>query len=321
MLLGLVITFGYLAFIWLVFFKFKWLKFSMAWGVVSTLFGVHLLLIFLVGVRFTAPYSTAAHVVQHTIQLTPRLNEPTLVTAVLVEPNMPVKKGQPLFQFDRRLYEYKVDAAKAQLAAAEQNVLELKAAVDAAAAAVDEARAKRETLQAALVAANAAVSEAKAKQVTLKSALDAAIATLTEAQASQLFSQESLKIAEKVKEDNANAISKLRYDQTNSDLNKVNAAVQVAQANVDQARSAYGPEAEAAINVAVANEAQVRAAGTEAEAAIAIAVANLNKARLAYESQINGENTAVAIYKIRIGRGNVLSGKHDHGGSRGWLHH
>jgi len=37
--------------------------------------------------------------------LTPRLSEPTLVTAVLVEPDVPVKKGQPLFQFDRRPYE------------------------------------------------------------------------------------------------------------------------------------------------------------------------------------------------------------------------
>jgi hypothetical protein len=30
------------------------------------------------------------------------------VTAVLVEENVPVEKDQPLFQFDRRPYEYKV---------------------------------------------------------------------------------------------------------------------------------------------------------------------------------------------------------------------
>ena len=94
-------------------------------------------------------------------------------------------------------------------------------------------------------------------------------------------------------------------DQTNSNLSKVNAAVQVAQANVDQARSAYGPEADAAINVAVANEARMRAAaGPEADAAIAISVANLNKARLAYQSQINGENTAVAVYKAELAEAN-----------------
>src|SRR5258708_3645875 len=86
-----------------------------------------LFLIFLIGLRFVTPYSTDAKVIQHTIQLIPRLPEPTLVTAVLVEPNVPVKKGQPLFQFDRRPYEYKVNAVEAQLAAARQHVLELKA--------------------------------------------------------------------------------------------------------------------------------------------------------------------------------------------------
>jgi multidrug resistance efflux pump len=85
--------------------------------------GLHLLIIFLVGLRFVTPYSTEAIMVQHTIQLTPRLSEPTLVTDVLVEPNVPVRKGQPLFQFDRRPYQYKVNELEAELAAAKQDVL------------------------------------------------------------------------------------------------------------------------------------------------------------------------------------------------------
>ena len=44
----------------------------------------------------------------------------------------PVKKGQPLFQFDRRPYEYKVAQISAQLAEAKQNVNVLKADVDIA---------------------------------------------------------------------------------------------------------------------------------------------------------------------------------------------
>jgi multidrug resistance efflux pump len=95
--------------------------------VVSAFFGLHVLLIFLIGVRFVAPYSVEARVIQHTIQLVPRLSEPTLVTAVLVEANTPVKKGQPLFQFDRRSYEYKVQQLEAQLAEAKQDVFVLKA--------------------------------------------------------------------------------------------------------------------------------------------------------------------------------------------------
>jgi multidrug resistance efflux pump len=61
-------------------------------------------------------------VIQHTIQLIPRLPEPTLVTAVLVEPDVTVEKGQPLFQFDRRPYEYKVQQLEADLSAARERV-------------------------------------------------------------------------------------------------------------------------------------------------------------------------------------------------------
>ena len=72
--------------------------------------------------------------------LVPRLPEPTLVTEVFVQEDVPVKKGQPLFQFDRRPYQYKVDQISAQLAAAKQNVNVLKADVDAATQAAKKAK-------------------------------------------------------------------------------------------------------------------------------------------------------------------------------------
>jgi len=127
MLLGFVMLFAYCFAVWLVFFRFRWLKFTIAWGFFSTFFILHLGLIFLIGLRYVAPTSTDAHVIQRTIQLTPRLAEPTLVSAVLVEPNVHVKRGTPLFQFDRRPYEYKVRQLEAQLAKAKQDVLVLKA--------------------------------------------------------------------------------------------------------------------------------------------------------------------------------------------------
>jgi len=127
MLLGFVLLFLYGFIVWVVFFKFRWLKFTIAWGFFSTFFVLHLAIIFLLGLRYVAPASTEARVIQHTIQLVPRLPEPTLVTEVLVQQNVPVKKGQPLFQFDRRPYEYKVRQLEAQLAKAKQDVLILKA--------------------------------------------------------------------------------------------------------------------------------------------------------------------------------------------------
>jgi len=141
MLLGFVLLFGYGLVVWLVFFKFRWMKFNIVWGLVSVSVGLHLLLIFLIGLRFVTPYATEAKVVQHTIQLIPRLTEPTLVTAVLVEPNVPVKKGTPLFEFDRRPYEFKVKQLEATLAQATQDVKVMKADVDAAAAKVKKLQA------------------------------------------------------------------------------------------------------------------------------------------------------------------------------------
>lgn len=132
MLAAILITATFILVFWLIFFQLKWLKLSVGWCVFSSLFLAHLLLVFLIGIRFVAPYSEDARVVQHTIQLVPRLSEPTLVVAVLAEPNVLVKRGRPLFLFDRRPYEYKVKQLEAQLAQAKQNVMVLKADWDIA---------------------------------------------------------------------------------------------------------------------------------------------------------------------------------------------
>ena len=129
---GILVLIFFSFIFWLVFFKLKLLRLTPAWGFVFALVMLHLLLIFVIGLRFVTPNSTNATVVQRTIQLIPRLPEPTLVTAVLVEENVAVKKDQPIFQFDRRPYEYKLAQIQAQLAEAKQNVKILKTGVDVA---------------------------------------------------------------------------------------------------------------------------------------------------------------------------------------------
>jgi multidrug resistance efflux pump len=165
MAIALLITFIFILFVWLVFFKFKWLKFSIGWGVVTAIFAAHIFLIFIIGLRFVTPYSSNLKVVQHTVQLVPRLPEPTLVTAVFAQPDVPVKKGQPLFQFDRRPYEYQVRQLEAQL--------------DAASATATSSKYKVEQLKAALAAANqdvlmykADLAAAEQKVVRSKSELE-----------------------------------------------------------------------------------------------------------------------------------------------------
>src|SRR5271156_3457775 len=126
---------------WLVFLKLKLLRPTPGWVFGFSIVVVHLMLIFVIGLRFVTPQSANATIVQHTIQLIPRLSEPTLVTAVLVEENTEVKKGQPLFQFDRTIYESKVAQLQSQFAAAKQNIAVLKATVDAADGKVAESQA------------------------------------------------------------------------------------------------------------------------------------------------------------------------------------
>jgi hypothetical protein len=70
MVAGLLITAIAGIIFWLVFFKFKWIRLTYGWGLFVLFFVAHLILIFLIGMRFVAPYTTDAKVIQHTIQLT-----------------------------------------------------------------------------------------------------------------------------------------------------------------------------------------------------------------------------------------------------------
>jgi multidrug resistance efflux pump len=132
MILGLLMLFGYCFLMWLIFFKLKLAKFGIPQAVIGVFVGVHLLIIFLIGLRFMTPLATEARIVQHTIQLIPRLPSRRWSPRCWSQPNVPVKKGQPLFQFDRRMYEYKVKQLEAQLAKARQNVLVMKADIEVA---------------------------------------------------------------------------------------------------------------------------------------------------------------------------------------------
>ncbi|WP_282168478.1 HlyD family secretion protein [Ruegeria atlantica] len=142
MFVALGITLFYIIFVWLIFFKFQWLKFNIMWGIVSFWVGAHLLLIFLVALRFFQPFSIDSHVVRSTIQIVPRLTEPTILTEVLVEPNAEVKKGDPLYRFDDTVFALEVEEATAQLVAAEQNAKILEQDVIAAGEAIERANAQ-----------------------------------------------------------------------------------------------------------------------------------------------------------------------------------
>lgn len=217
MLFAFAVIFLFTFVFWLVFGKLKLAKFTMSWAAVYGLAVFHLLFVFLIGLRFVTPYSRTAVVVQPTIQLIPRLTEPTLVTEVLVEPNVEVKKGTPLFQFDRRPYQYKVAQLQAELAQARQDVRIYQADLEVAAGKVEKSRsevayAEWQQDRTAVLAGQGAGSEEDAQQWTAELAVRRA--ALKEAEAEQLR-------------------ARLRLQ---SEVGGVNTNVAAVQAELDQAR-------------------------------------------------------------------------------------
>lgn len=189
MLFAFAVIFLFTFIFWLIFGKLKLAKFTMTWGAVYGLAVFHLLFVFLIGLRFVTPYSTTAVMVQPTVQLIPRLTEPTLVTDVFVEPNVEVKKGTPLFQMDRRPYQFKVNQAQAQLAQASQDVRIYQADVDVAKEKVRKAQsevsyAEWQQQRTAQLAQQGAGSEEDAQQWTAELAVRRA--ALKEAEAEQV---------------------------------------------------------------------------------------------------------------------------------------
>lgn len=188
-MLGVVaITLVYLAFVWTVFIKFKWLRFTPTWGLISAFFLLHLLIVPLVGTRMQSPFSTDVRVVRHTVQLIPRLPEPTLVTEVRVKENEPVKKGDVLFVFDKIIYQSQVQSAQAAVVGAEQNAKILEADIAVAKDTVTRAQSELDfaTVQQdrfATLASQRAGSQESADEWT--SRVNSAQASLAEAQESQ----------------------------------------------------------------------------------------------------------------------------------------
>ena len=263
MVIALVVTVVYIFIFWLIFFRLKVLTFSITYAAVSSVIFAHVLLVFVIGLHFMTPYTTDAKVVQYTIQLIPRLPEPTLVTAVLVEPNVPVKKGQPLFQFDRRPYEDKVKEHEAALAAAKQDVLVLKNDLQTAEAVLAKAAAERDAVE--------------TQKSMLTANLDAARQGLVQAASVRDFAGIQYARFGKLKQEDAEAVEE--FQKWEYDFRAKAAAAAAAGIEIEKARLHL-------------KKWDAEIAG--ANAAVKEAASNVERARLAYRSQINGVNTKVA---------------------------
>ena len=140
----LIILCLYFVALWLVFSKFRVMRWGWLSGSISIFIGVLILATFLALFNYLTP-SGKVTVTGRVVEITP--NVTGQIVSIPVKPNVPVKTGDVLFQIDPSPFKYKVSQLQASLAAARQQTKILKASYEQASANVAglEAQAKFNT--------------------------------------------------------------------------------------------------------------------------------------------------------------------------------
>jgi multidrug resistance efflux pump len=113
----------YIVALWVIFSRFKLLRWGWRSGTVSVLVGVFILATFLALFNYLTP-SGRVTVTGRVVEVTP--NVTGQIVAIPVKPNVPVKANDLLFQIDPAPFQYKVSQLQASLAAAKQQTEILK---------------------------------------------------------------------------------------------------------------------------------------------------------------------------------------------------
>ena len=108
-----IVTVLYLAIVWLLFFKLKWLPWNGLTKGLTTLVGVVILTAFLVGLQGLTPSSTQAMVTGRILEIAPQVSG--RINTVSVEPNVVVEEGAVLFTIDPIPFEARVQELEARL--------------------------------------------------------------------------------------------------------------------------------------------------------------------------------------------------------------
>jgi multidrug resistance efflux pump len=143
----LLITVAYIFLVRLIFFDFKLIRFSLFWKFIVFGLWISAALTEILFLGQYTPYSKDAFVQAYVVEMAPEYGG--LVKEVYISPNLPIKKGAPLFQMDPEPWKSRVEELEAQLALAgtnvevlKQNIVEAKARVAQTMANLEGARAK-----------------------------------------------------------------------------------------------------------------------------------------------------------------------------------
>src|SRR5437870_13266934 len=103
----------YGVFVWLIFFKFKWLPWNITSQVIVVTIPIIALTILILFMNIVAPSSSDVRAQNYVIPIVPRVTGQ--VTEVPIEPNRPIKRGDVLFKIDPVPFEAAANAAEATL--------------------------------------------------------------------------------------------------------------------------------------------------------------------------------------------------------------
>lgn len=150
----------YAFFVWLIFFKLKWLPWNFVSQAIVITLPFILLAVTILLLNVVAPSSHDVRVINYVVQILPQVRG--RVIDVPVEPNSAVKKGDVLFRVDPTPFELDVKRIQAQLALAETRLKQSTALVKTGAASqidVDRDRSDARQLRAQLDSARWNLSE------------------------------------------------------------------------------------------------------------------------------------------------------------------
>lgn len=145
----------YSFFVWLIFFKFKWLPWNIVSQVVVITLPIIGLTLMILLLNIVAPSSSDVRVINYVVQVVPRISG--RVTEVPVQPNRLVKKGEVLFRIDPTPFLNEAAALEGQLVQARSKLNEATAKLSESSAGVRELR---ENLKAAGGQVNAVAAKA-----------------------------------------------------------------------------------------------------------------------------------------------------------------
>jgi multidrug resistance efflux pump len=149
----------YAFFVWLIFFKLKWLPWNTVSQVIVVMIPVIALTVMILLLNVFAPTSNDVRVLKYVVNVVPQVRG--RVIEVPAEGNRPMKKGEVLFKLDPTPYQLQVNALEAQLANALGGSLELEEQLQGAIAQVAASKSAIQSATARVVQANAQVELAR----------------------------------------------------------------------------------------------------------------------------------------------------------------